>query len=384
MVQEPLVERVARLARERFAGRAARYDADSSFPHENYQDLHDAGLLGLTVPRAYGGLEVDAPTYALCLCEMAKGDSATALTFNMHATVASILAALASPEQQRRYFSGVIERGKLLASISSEPSGASFRGVYRLETVFEPVEGGYRVSGVKHFCSLADAADWYLTMGMVAGSSSAREGILTAVIRRDAPGVSVEGVWDAVGMRGTTSHSVRFDTLVPHEDVIGQPGQYLTVDISGFALGYAATYLGIGEAAFEYIVDYARTRTFKPSPDPLSHHPLTQREIGDMATSLRAARLLMLEAARLKDAGDRRATMLAINQAKYFSAEVGQQVTQRALRLAGGRGILKEMPLERWHRDSLAGPVMPPSNDRCLETIGKLVCGLEAATLEFQ
>ena len=76
--------------------------------------------------------------------------------------------------------------------------------------------------------------------------------------------------------------------------------------------------------------------------------------------------------------------MLAVNQSKCYSAEVGVEVTERALRLAGGRGILKELPLERWHRDALAGPVMPPANDRCLETIGKLLCGLRAATLEFQ
>ena len=76
--------------------------------------------------------------------------------------------------------------------------------------------------------------------------------------------------------------------------------------------------------------------------------------------------------------------MLAVNQAKAYSAEVGLDVTTKALRLAGGRGILKELPLERWHRDALAGPVMPPANDRCLETVGKLLAGLRAATLEFQ
>src|SRR5262249_212879 len=78
------------------------------------------------------------------------------------------------------------------------------------------------------------------------------------------------------------------------------------------------------------------------------------------------------------------ATMLAVNQAKAYAADVGLDATTRALQMAGGRGILKELPLERWHRDALAGPVMPPSNDRCLETAGKLLCGLRAATLEFQ
>jgi alkylation response protein AidB-like acyl-CoA dehydrogenase len=167
-------------------------------------------------------------------------------------------------------------------------------------------------------------------------------------------------------------------------NVVGQPGQYLTIDLQGFALGYAAVYLGIGEAAFEYMTEYARTRTQRPSNEPMSHHPLVQRTVAEVGTQIRAARLLLHEAACVKMAGDREATMLAVNQAKTFAADVGLMATERAMRLAGGRGILKELPLERWHRDSLAGPVMPPSNDRCLETAGKLLCGLRAATLEFQ
>lgn len=128
---------------------------------------------------------------------------------------------------------------------------------------------------------------------------------------------------------------------------------------------------------------YGGALGLKEIPRP-HHHPLTQRTIGEMATSIRAARLLLYDAARAKMEGDREATMLAVNQAKYYSAEVAATVTERALRLARARGILKELPVERWHRDALAGPVMPPANDRCLETIGKIFCGLKAATLEFQ
>jgi alkylation response protein AidB-like acyl-CoA dehydrogenase len=90
------------------------------------------------------------------------------------------------------------------------------------------------------------------------------------------------------------------------------------------------------------------------------------------------------DAARVKMTGDREATMLVVNQAKTYCSDVGLMATEKALRLAGGTGILKSLPLERWHRDALAGPVMPPANDRCLETVGKLLCGLRAATLEFQ
>ncbi len=381
--QAAIVERMATLARERFAARAARYDAESSFPYENYADLRAAGLLGLTVPKAYGGLGADSITYAHALRELARGCSATALTFNMHATVLTFIAALGTEEQKRRFFADVVERGQLVASITSEPE-QSFRDKFVLQTVFHPVTGGYHVGAVKHFCSLGDAADWYFVTGIVAGTTTAKEGVISAMIPRNDQDMKIEGVWSATGMRGTISHTIRYDATVPHANMIGTPGQYLTIDLAGFALGYAAVYLGIGEAAYEYMVEYAKTKTQKPSGVPLCESPVVQRTVAELGIAIRTARLLLHEAARLRMTGDRVATMLAVNQAKIHSAEVGVRVTEQAMRLAGGRGILKELPVERWHRDALAGPVMPPSTDRCLETSGKQICGLPAATLEFQ
>ena len=165
---------------------------------------------------------------------------------------------------------------------------------------------------------------------------------------------------------------------------MGEPGELLTIELSGFALGYAATYLGVAEAAYDFILEYAKARTIAPSTEPMSHNPLVQRSLGEMAVQLRAAKLMLCEAATIRMSGDRTAMSLATNQAKYLAAEAGVRVTEQAMRLAGGSGFLKDMPLERWHRDALAGPVMPPSNDRCLEIIGRMVCGLRAATLEFQ
>ena len=115
--QRSVVERVTTLSRERFAARAARYDADATFPYENYADLHAAGLLALTVPREYGGVGADPVTYVHALRAIAQGCSATALTFNMHSTVTTFLAALGTDEQKRRYFGDIVERGARIASI---------------------------------------------------------------------------------------------------------------------------------------------------------------------------------------------------------------------------------------------------------------------------
>lgn len=381
--QAGVVARMRELSRACFAPRAARYDAESSFPYENYRDLHAAGLLALTVPRRYGGLGADPVAYAHALREMARGCSATALTFNMHSTIIGFIDALGTEAQKRRWFGEVVQHGRLIASITSEPE-QSFRDKFVLHTVFYRADGGWRVAGVKQFCSLGDAADYYFVTGIVEGTTSASQGVISAMIPRATAGVKVENIWNATGMRGTISHTIRYDCFVPDADMVGTPGSLLTIDLSGFALGYAAVYLGIGEAAFEYMLEYAKTKALKPSTEPMSHHPLVQRTVAQAGTALRAARLLVHEAARLRMEGDPAATMLAVNQAKAYAAEVGLDATTRALQLAGGRGILKELPLERWHRDALAGPVMPPSNDRCLETAGKLLCGLRAATLEFQ
>ena len=379
-----LVEKVSVLARERFAPRADKYDRDSSFPFENYQDLREAGLLGLTVPREYGGPGVDPVTYVLALLEMAKGCPSTALTFNMHANVIININQLASPEQRSRYFEEVVEEGKLFATVMSEPD-SSFRDRFVLRTVFTPLPGGnYRVKGVKHFCSLGDAADRYFFTGLREGTTTAQEGIMAAMVPRSDEGIILERPWNATGMRGTTSHSIRYDTEVSADDVVGDPGQLLTIELSGFALGYAATYLGVAEAAYDFILDYSKTRTIAPSTEPLAHDSRVQRNLGEMSAQIRAAKLMLCEAAAVRKSGIREEMSLATNQAKYLCAEAGVRVTEQAMRMAGGSGFLKSMPLERWHRDALAGPVMPPSNDRCLEVIGRLVCGLRSATLEFQ
>ena len=380
--QAAIVNRIAELSREQFAKRAERYDRESRFPIENYADLHKAGLLALIIPKQYGGVGADWLTYALCLLEMGKGCPATALTFNMHSVILDFITHLGTEEQKRRWFGEVVDRGKLFSSVTSEPQ-SSFRHKFVLSTTFKPVEGGFLLNGVKHFGSLGEHSDYHFVTALIEGQTTAREGQQSALVPKTTPGISVERNWDALGMRGTSSDTIKYERcFVRNEDCLGGIAALATIDITGFALGYAAIYLGIAEAAFDYVLDYVKTQSFK-LPEPLSQHPSTQRSIGEMAVALRAARSLLCEAAQVKSQGDRVATTLVVNESKCFSTDVGARVTDLAIRLAGGRGILRKYPLERFHRDAMCGPVMSPANDRCLETAGKILCGLEGKTLEY-
>lgn len=378
-----LVELAGRLAQERLAPRAARYDATATFPFESYDDLRAHGLLRLMVPRAFGGLGADSLTYSLVLLQLSKACAATGLTFNMHSAILAFLEQLATPEQQARYFREAVEEGRVFASITSEP-GSSFRDKFAVGTAIRPTDGGYLINGTKHFCSLATGADYYFTWGVLEGASDFRSGLLTILVPKGSPGLTIEETWDTLGMRGTASHTMHYrDCFVAGEQVVGPPGGILGKDMSLWSLGYTAVYLGIAEAAYDFAVSFAQTQKFKPAMTPIREHPHVQRTIGEMHVILESARQILYEAARVRGTGDGRAKTLALNRAKYAAAEAGVAITQLALRLCGGRGILKSFPLERYLRDAMSGPVMPPSNDRCLETIGKLSLGLEAATLEF-
>jgi alkylation response protein AidB-like acyl-CoA dehydrogenase len=382
--QQRLVELSDRLAREQVAPRAARYDREAELPAEDYEDLRANGLTAMNVPRSYGGLGLDQEplTYALVLKNIAHANGSTALTLNMHSSICYFLTQLASPQQQRFYFGEVVEQGKLFASTSSEP-GTSFRGTVLMDATAEPVDGGYRVNALKHFASLSTHADYYWTWATPPGQPFGKA-VLFMGIPSDSAGVEILRTWDSMSMRATASHSLKFsDVFVPERHVVGQPGDILSSGVlDRFMLGYCATYLGVAEAAYDYSHDYAATRTFAPNPNPICHLPQVQARTAEMSVMLETANLLLRRAAQAYRYGTFEERTLRLNHAKYYIGAVAPAVADSALKLVGGRGVLRRYELERFVRDTRTAPIMPPSGDRCLDTIGKLLYNLDASTFD--
>ena len=372
------------LGREKFAERASAIDREARFPFENYRDLRDSGLLALTVPREHGGIGADSLTYAVILSRIAKGCASTGLTFNMHCAIVDFLLQIAGPEQQQRYFGEVVRNGAVFASITSEP-GSSFRDKLAIRTSIRREDGRYRLNGTKHFCSLSTGATYYFTWSLLDGAEDITDGLLNVLIRADQPGVEIVHDWDTLGMRGTVSNSIRFhDVEILPEDVVGEPGAILGKDMSIWSLGYTGVYFGIAEAAYEFCVEYVKRSKFRGMSETLAFDPRIQRQVGEMATLLESARRAVERLGMLRGNASKTELAFILNQAKYLATEAAKEIAERAVRLTGGRGLLRSLPLERHFRDALAGVVMPPANDRCLETVGKIALGMEARTLDFE
>ena len=371
------------LAREKFAPRAKTIDEEARFPAENYEDLADAGLLALMVPREFGGIGADSLTYVTVLSKIARGCASTGLTFNMHSAVVDFLGQIASEEQMASYFSEVVNEGAVFASITSEP-GSSFRDKLAVRTSIREESGGYRLRGKKHFCSLSTGASYYFTWSYLDGAETLQEGLLNVMIPAKRENIEVIDDWHVIGMRGTASNSLMFhDVEVRPEEVIGAPGSILGKDMSMWSLGYTAVYIGIAEAAYQFTADYAK-KTKSGLGVPLGELDRTQRQIGEMAMLLENARRAAEKLGALRGNLGKMELTFILNQAKYLATEAAKELAEQGIRLCGGRGLHRALPLERHLRDAVAGLVMPPANDRCLETIGQIALGREAKTLDFQ
>jgi alkylation response protein AidB-like acyl-CoA dehydrogenase len=377
MPSREIVERAARVTRERIAPRAAAIDREARNPVESWRDLWNEGLLAMAVPAAHGGLGADMPTYIAVIRTIAQGCASTAMTVHMHSTVMRFIEALATDAQQRRWYAEVVKHGRLFGSWGSEPA-VSLSRTFLMETIVRADDGALVVNGVKHFCTMALGASHYLVWCAVDGEGDMGKALLQVIVPADAPGITTDGKWDTLGMRGTYSPSVTLtDVRVPADAGLGRPGGALQVGVvESFALGYAAVYVGIAESALEFAVDYARKRIVKPDNVPVAMDPTVQRHIGRLRVKLDAARLVLEQSAEGWASADVVERGLLANRAKVLATEAGLDVTENVIQVVGGRGAYRDYPAERALRDLRTSTLMPPTVDRMLETIGKGALGI--------
>jgi len=373
--QLQIVNLAQRVAQECLAPRAEHYDEAGGHPRESWQDLWENGFLAAAIPKEYGGLGLDMPTYCMVMEKLAGGCTSTAMTAHMHSTVMRFINALGTDQQKCGYFSEVVKQGKLFGSWGSEPESRG-GAVHRQTTIARSGEG-YVIDGEKHFCTMAGGAHRYMIHCSLEGADP-EQALLLALAPHGNPGLNIIGDWNTLGMRATISPNVSFEgCYIDKQDVLGEAGQSQRLGVGlAFGLGYAAVYLGAAQAALDYTVEYCKTHRFDPDPEMLAESLVVQRNVAEMTMSLEGSRLVLYQAAShwAESKVAQRAIWAA--RAKFLATQASLSVTGLAIQTVGGRSAHKSMPLERIFRDVRTCTLMPPNLDQTMEIIGKAQLGL--------
>jgi alkylation response protein AidB-like acyl-CoA dehydrogenase len=343
--QQEIKTQVAEFADREVAPYAAELDREDRVPFETLEKLAGIGFMGLCVPEEYGGAGSDFLSYCLMLEEISRADAGVGVTLAVHTSAGTLpIVAYGDEDQKARWVPDLARGNKLGAFALTEPTTGSDAAA--IQTTSERVDGGYRISGHKQ----------WVTNGRVAGVmivfARAPEGPTAFVVGTDAEGVSFGKHAQKMGVISATTDDVHLESVfVPEKHRLLPEGKGLSVALGTLdfgRIGIAAQALGIAEAAFRYASGYAAERT--TFGKPIAEHQAIAFKLADMQTKIRAARLLVHEAAWMKDRGMR--VTEAGARAKLYASQVANEVTFEAVQTLGGYGYMKDHPVERHYRDA--------------------------------
>ena len=338
---------------------AQELEHTDSYPAEIVEGMKEMGLFGLMIPEEYGGLGESLLTYALCVEELARGWMSVSGVINTHFIVAYMIRQHGTAEQ-KQHFLPRMATGEVRGAFSmSEPELGS--DVAAIKTTAKRADDGdYAINGAKMW--LTNGASSTLVAALVRteeGHEKPHKNLTTFLIEKPAgfgevrPGLRIPGKIDKMGYKGIDTTELIFDGYRAKADDIlgGTPGLGFSHMMDGVEVGrvnVSARACGVAQRAFELAVRYAQQRT--TFGKPIAEHQAVAFSLAEMATKVEAAHLMMVNAARLKDTGER--NDVAAGMAKYLCSEYCAEVTQASFRIHGGYGYSKEFEIERLMREA--------------------------------
>ncbi len=328
---------------------AAEIDRTHEFPAENIRKMFQLGIMGMTVPKKYGGAGADQVSAAIVTEELAKACASTSDIVAGHTLCCVPILEHGTEEQKRKYLPMLTEGGVLGGMGITEPNAGSDASKSQTEARLEGDH--YVINGAKIFITNGPEAGVFVIFAMT-DKSKGTKGLSAFIIESSFPGFSVGKVENKMGLHGVhTSEIVFTDMIVPKENLLGQEGKGFkicmqTLDVG--RIGIAAQALGIAEGAMKEAVEYTKTRV--QFGKPISKFQNTQFTFADMALRCESARLLTYQAASLKQEGKRCSREAAM--AKLSASETAMWVTTKALQMFGGYGYTNDYPMERMMRDA--------------------------------
>jgi alkylation response protein AidB-like acyl-CoA dehydrogenase len=358
-VQNEIISTVRQFVDKEVIPNAPELERTDTYPQAIVDQMREMGLFGLMIPQEYGGLGETLLTYALCIEELGRGWMSVSGVLNTHFIVAYMLRQHGTDEQKQRFLPRMAT-GEIRGSFSmSEPELGSDVAAIRTRAT-RGSDGDYTITGQKMW--LTNGASSSLVAVLVRtdeGADAPHRNLTAFLIEKPTgfgevkPGLLIPGKIDKLGYKGIDTTELIFDGYAASaEDILGEkPGQGFYQMMDGIEVGrvnVSARAVGVAIRAFELAARYAQQRhTFGK---PIAEHQAIAFQIAEMATKVEAAHLMMVNAARLKDSGER--NDVAAGMAKYLASEFCAEVTQQSFRIHGGYGYSKEYEIERLMRDA--------------------------------
>ncbi len=368
--QAQIRDTVAEFVDEEVVPRAAAIDETDEFPADLIDEMAELGLMGMPFPVEYGGSGLDYHSYAIGLSEISRGSGGLGTVVAAHTSLAgNMVYAFGDDDQKERFLTPLSTGEDIGAFALSEAEAGS--DVPAMSTTAERDGDGYVIDGGKLWISNGSVADT-VTVFAKTDPDAGRNGISSFVVRPEVDdGFIVEGTEEKLGDKGCPTAELRFDDLwIPEDRLLGEPGagfiQALKT-LNGGRITIAARSVGIARAALDAAVEYATER--EQFGGPIADFQAIQHKLADMDTKVRAAELLMHEAADLKMRDERFIKEAA--QAKLYASEISREVANEGIQIHGGYGYTKDFPAERFYRDAKLNEIYEGTSEVLRNTIAQ-------------
>jgi butyryl-CoA dehydrogenase/short/branched chain acyl-CoA dehydrogenase len=365
-------ENVRQFAEEKVRPLAREMDEKGVFDKSLIEQFFQLGLMGIEVPEQFGGAGGKFFEAILAVEELSRADASAGVVVDVQNTlVNNALVRWANPEQKKKYLSRMAADTVGAYALSEAGSGSD---AFALQTRAELKGSDYVLNGRKLWITNAKEAGIFVLFATV-DPAAGYKGITAFIIEKEFSGFTVGKKEDKLGIRASsTCELILEDCRVPKNNVLGEAGKGYKIAIETLnegRIGIGAQMLGVARGAWEYAVKYAQER--KQFGKSIAEFQGIQFQIAQMATEIEAARLMVYNAARMKDAG-----MPFVKEAamtKLFCSQVAERVTSLAIEIYGGAGFTKDYPVEKYWRDAKIGKIYEGTSNMQLSTIAKLVMG---------
>jgi len=325
-------------------------DTEQKFPKDQIRKMGELGFLGMMVDPQYNGGGMDTIAYVLAMEEISKVDASASVCMSVNnSLVCWGLEKFGTAEQKEKYLKRLSTGEVIGAFCLSEPEAGSDATSQR--TTAEDKGDYYLLNGTKNWITNGNSAGVYIVIAQT-DIAKRHKGINALIVEKGMPGFVVGKKEDKMGIRGSDTHSLMFtDVKVPKANRIGDDGfgfTFAMTTLNGGRIGIASQALGIASGAYELALKYSKER--KAFGKTLAEHQAIQFKLADMATKIDAARLLVHQAAWLKD--QKKDFVKAAAMAKLYASQIAQEVTTEAVQIHGGYGYVKEFHVERLMRDA--------------------------------